>query len=34
MIRSSGLVVDPGQRTARVPLTGLMGVDQVRLVQP
>ncbi|MFD5118316.1 cytochrome P450 [Streptomyces sp. NPDC058385] len=32
-IRSSGLVVDPDQRTARVPLLGLLGVEEVRLTK-
>ncbi|MFI1869599.1 cytochrome P450 [Streptomyces jumonjinensis] len=33
IVRSSGLVVDPDQRTARVPLLGLLGVDEVRLTK-
>ncbi|WP_405679308.1 cytochrome P450 [Streptomyces sp. NBC_01511] len=33
-IRTAGLVIDPKQRTARVPLLGLLGVDEVRLVKP
>ncbi|ANW22574.1 cytochrome P450 [Streptomyces clavuligerus] len=33
-IRESGLVVDPDQRTAKVPLLGLLGVDEVRLKKP
>lgn len=31
-IRRDGLVVDPRQRSAKVPLLGLLGVDEVRLV--
>ncbi|MBV2353239.1 cytochrome P450 [Streptomyces sp. J2-1] len=31
-VRSSGLIVDPAQKSARVPLTGLMGVENVRIV--
>ncbi|WP_406443617.1 cytochrome P450 [Streptomyces sp. NBC_00631] len=33
-IRSSGLVVDPTQKTAKVPLLGLLGVEEVRLTRP
>ncbi|MEW2625504.1 cytochrome P450 [Streptomyces sp. NPDC048106] len=33
-IREAGLVVDPAQRVAKVPLLGLLGVDDVRLVRP
>jgi hypothetical protein len=32
-IRRDGLVVDPRQRSAKVPLLGLLGVDEVRLVR-
>ncbi|MFG2879479.1 cytochrome P450 [Streptomyces sp. NPDC048337] len=32
LIRGAGLVVDPGQRRAKVPLVGLLGVEDVRLV--
>ncbi|MFF2406336.1 cytochrome P450 [Streptomyces sp. NPDC058092] len=31
LIRGSGLVVDPDQRVGKVPLLGLLGVDDVRL---
>lgn len=34
LVRGSGLVVDPGQRVGRVPLLGLLGVEEVRLVRP
>ncbi|MHB9856881.1 cytochrome P450 [Streptomyces sp. YIM S03343] len=34
LIRDSGLVVDPDQRVAKVPLLGLLGVDEVRLTRP
>ncbi|MFE2074195.1 cytochrome P450 [Streptomyces misionensis] len=34
LIRGAGLVVDPGQRVAKVPLLGLLGVDDIRLVRP
>lgn len=34
LVRGSGLVVDPGQGTGRVPLLGLLGVEDVRLVKP
>ncbi|BCM65185.1 MULTISPECIES: cytochrome P450 [Streptomyces] len=33
LIRSSGLVVDPGQRVGKVPLLGLLGVEEVRLIR-
>ncbi|MFI0186781.1 cytochrome P450 [Streptomyces sp. NPDC017082] len=33
LIRGSGLTVDPGQRAGRVPLLGLLGVEEVRLVR-
>lgn len=33
-IRESGLRVDPDQRVAKVPLLGLLGVDDVRLSRP
>jgi len=33
LIRDSGLVVDPAQRTGRVPLLGLLGVEDVRLTK-
>ncbi|MFF3908524.1 cytochrome P450 [Streptomyces sp. NPDC001848] len=33
LIRGSGLVVDPGQRTGKVPLLGLLGVEDVRLTK-
>ncbi|MFF4381101.1 cytochrome P450 [Kitasatospora sp. NPDC001547] len=32
-IREAGLVVDPGQRTAKVPLLGLLGVSEVRVLK-
>ncbi|WP_405882801.1 cytochrome P450 [Streptomyces sp. NBC_01136] len=31
LIREAGLTVDPGQRTGKVPLLGLLGVEDVRL---
>ncbi|MFH7334214.1 cytochrome P450 [Streptomyces sp. KHY 26] len=34
LVRGAGLVVDPAQRIAKVPLLGLLGVDDVRLVRP
>ncbi|MFI9170051.1 cytochrome P450 [Streptomyces lincolnensis] len=34
LIRTSGLQVDPRQRVGRVPLLGLLGVEDVRLTQP
>ncbi|MCZ0207585.1 cytochrome P450 [Streptomyces sp. UMAF16] len=34
LVRGSGLVVDPGQRIGRVPLLGLLGVEEVRLTRP
>jgi hypothetical protein len=34
LVRGSGLVVDPGQRVGRVPLLGLLGVEEVRLTRP
>ncbi|WP_327179541.1 cytochrome P450 [Streptomyces sp. NBC_01335] len=34
LIRGSGLVVDPDQRTGKVPLLGLLGVEDVRLTRP
>ncbi|GGW70798.1 hypothetical protein GCM10010503_55160 [Streptomyces lucensis JCM 4490] len=34
LVRGAGLVVDPAQRTGRVPLLGLLGVEDVRLVRP
>jgi hypothetical protein len=33
-IRAAGLVVDPGQRVGKVPLLGLLGVEEVRLTRP
>ncbi|MFH9670701.1 cytochrome P450 [Streptomyces sp. NPDC017405] len=33
LIRGSGLTVDPGQRAGKVPLLGLLGVEEVRLVR-
>ena len=33
LIRDSGLAVDPGQRTAKVPLTGLLGVENVKVTK-
>lgn len=33
LVRGAGLVVDPEQRTGRVPLLGLLGVEDVRLVR-
>jgi cytochrome P450 len=33
LVRGSGLTVDPDQRTGRVPLLGLLGVEDVRLVR-
>ncbi|WP_371515864.1 cytochrome P450 [Kitasatospora sp. NBC_01300] len=33
-IRTAGLVVDPEQRTAKVPLLGLLGVSEVRVLKP
>ncbi|WP_035844772.1 cytochrome P450 [Kitasatospora azatica] len=33
-VRGAGLVVDPEQQRARVPLVGLLGVEEVRLVKP
>jgi hypothetical protein len=33
LIRGRGLVVDPAQRVGRVPLLGLLGVDEVRLTE-
>ncbi|MEV6807614.1 cytochrome P450 [Streptomyces sp. NPDC051132] len=33
LIRGSGLTVDPGQRVGKVPLLGLLGVEEVRLVR-
>jgi len=33
LIRGSGLVVDPNQRVARVPLLSRLGVDEVRLTK-
>ncbi|WP_037862837.1 cytochrome P450 [Streptomyces sp. NRRL S-340] len=33
LVRGAGLVVDPGQRTGNVPLLGLLGVQDVRLVR-
>ncbi|MEV7187426.1 cytochrome P450 [Kitasatospora sp. NPDC093102] len=32
-IRAAGLVVDPEQRTAKVPLLGLLGVSEVRVLK-
>jgi cytochrome P450 len=34
LIRGAGLVVDPAQRVGKVPLLGLLGVEDVRLVRP
>ncbi|WP_405453389.1 cytochrome P450 [Streptomyces achromogenes] len=34
LVRGSDLVVDPGQRIGRVPLLGLLGVEEVRLTRP
>ncbi|MEU1406649.1 cytochrome P450 [Streptomyces sp. NPDC005728] len=34
LVRGSGLVVDPDQRVGKVPLLGLLGVDDVRLTRP
>ncbi|MGW2321840.1 cytochrome P450 [Streptomyces sp. NPDC001680] len=34
LVRASGLVVDPGQTTGKVPLLGLLGVADVRLTRP
>jgi hypothetical protein len=34
LIRECGLVVDPHQRVAKVPLLGLLGVDGIRLTRP
>ncbi|MET7681594.1 cytochrome P450 [Streptomyces sp. NPDC005423] len=33
-VRTAGLVVDPRQQVGKVPLLGLLGVDEVRLVRP
>lgn len=33
LIRGSGLVVDPAQRVGKVPLLGLLGVENVRLTR-
>jgi hypothetical protein len=33
LVRNSGLTVDPGQRTAKVPLVGLLGVEEVRVIR-
>ncbi|MFB7497007.1 cytochrome P450 [Streptomyces sp. NPDC056161] len=33
LIRGSGLVVDPDQRVGKVPLLGLLGVEEVRLTK-
>jgi hypothetical protein len=33
-IRATGLVVDPKQRVGKVPLLGLLGVEEVRLTKP
>jgi hypothetical protein len=33
-IRAAGLVVDPRQHVGKVPLLGLLGVEEVRLVRP
>ncbi|MFE9428558.1 cytochrome P450 [Kitasatospora sp. NPDC006697] len=33
LIREQGLVVDPAQQQAKVPLVGLLGVEEVRLVK-
>ncbi|MFE9452124.1 cytochrome P450 [Streptomyces sp. NPDC006739] len=34
LVRRSGLVVDPDRRTAKVPLLGLLGVEDVPLTRP
>ncbi|MFC4330397.1 cytochrome P450 [Streptomyces andamanensis] len=34
LVRGAGLVVDPAQHTGHVPLLGLLGVADVRLVKP
>ncbi|MFI9808523.1 cytochrome P450 [Streptomyces sp. NPDC052301] len=33
LVRGAGLVVDPGQRVGKVPLLGLLGVEDVRLTR-
>lgn len=33
LVRGSGLTADPDQRTGPVPLLGLLGVEDVRLVR-
>ncbi|MET7284326.1 cytochrome P450 [Streptomyces sp. NPDC005573] len=33
LVRGSGLVVDPDQRVGRVPLLGLLGVEEIRLIK-
>ncbi|MFI5801699.1 cytochrome P450 [Streptomyces sp. NPDC051561] len=33
LLRQDGLTVDPGQESAKVPLAGLLGVDEVRVVR-
>ncbi|GGY07772.1 cytochrome P450 [Streptomyces hiroshimensis] len=33
LVRGDGLTVDPAQKTAKVPLLGLLGVEEVRLIR-